>query len=319
MKIETTEMLTALFDKEADARKYLSYIRWGEWAQCPYCRNQKAYFIENGKRYKCANPKCHKKFSFTTRTLMMAGNISATQWLQIGYFFVKSRGRVLHMDMAVHAGISANTAKIAIDKCAFAWYRVDRENKSPLQLVQSLFINLFGLYDYWEDFKRIKYQNTFVVAHIDDISNAAQYDTLLNYCRIRLYCCEWIFLNFASPQDIMANVFLKLADDNIKDYDATLVVKYINRTISRMWLEYLKDHPNLWAQHEAKLKQRDYFKRVNITTQYLVKLVQSSKAGKGLTREDIKKNVELLEGARDKLKKYRKKAGGLMDFHSHFS
>jgi transposase-like protein len=59
--------LIATMPDEKTCRDYLIKERWNGVITCPYCKHEKAYVIENGKRFKCASKACYKKFSVTSR------------------------------------------------------------------------------------------------------------------------------------------------------------------------------------------------------------------------------------------------------------
>src|SRR5205807_430266 len=82
---------------EADAYRWLEAIRWPDGAVCPFCGNEKAYFLNpaNGQTratgpkrtmserrvYKCA--KCRKQFSVLTDTIMHGSKIPVRTWVMV--------------------------------------------------------------------------------------------------------------------------------------------------------------------------------------------------------------------------------------------
>jgi len=75
------ELIKSMPDEQT-CRNYIAEQRWGAGkVVCPYCEHNKAYVIEDGKRYKCTSKTCHKKFSVTVGTFMEASNIPLTKWL----------------------------------------------------------------------------------------------------------------------------------------------------------------------------------------------------------------------------------------------
>lgn len=49
---------------------------------CPYCESRKKFYrIEGGARYKCANKRCHRKFSITVDTIFENTNLNLMSWL----------------------------------------------------------------------------------------------------------------------------------------------------------------------------------------------------------------------------------------------
>jgi len=126
----------------------------GEWAKCPHCSNPKAYFIEKGNRYKCANPACYKKFSVTTNTLMHASNITIKNWLLLAFVFSKKQEE----DIAGICKIQSNAHPLphVMQKkdWIFAWKYVVRENKNKHELFDQLLICLCNYGTHLEEFKK---------------------------------------------------------------------------------------------------------------------------------------------------------------------
>ena len=77
--------LIATMPDEKTCRDYLIKERWNGVITCPYCGHEKAYVIENGKRFKCASKLCYKKFSVTVGTIFEASNIPLNKWFMAGY------------------------------------------------------------------------------------------------------------------------------------------------------------------------------------------------------------------------------------------
>ena len=61
--------LMAKFQDEQTCRDFLVQHRWNGRPICPYCGSDKSYKIENGKRFKCGNKECRKKYSVTVGTV----------------------------------------------------------------------------------------------------------------------------------------------------------------------------------------------------------------------------------------------------------
>lgn len=319
MEINSFEDIESLITTEDECRKYLCIIRWGQWAKCPYCGNEKSYFIESGTRYKCANKQCYKKFSVTTMTLLSSTNLDYLKWIQAAILYIKKRGTLSSIDLEKEIKINARTSLIMKDKFDFVWKYVIRDNKSKIEIFIELFKKLFTLYEHHEQFLSNKYKNcTYHISNITDIKDQNSFDRLLHYVKLRMYFCSYIYLEFASPGEIMSEVFLYLHDNKIKDYDADFIIKIINRTISRMWGQYRKEHPNLLRDFLARQKDAKKRRIINISTLYLVDLIKSTKAGANMTRKEIRNNKELLDKYKMQLIEKRLKHNKLLDFNSHF-
>lgn len=316
--LNSLESILAYTEDENNARKLLCNIRWGEWAKCPFCNNAKAYFIENGTRYKCANKSCYKKFSVSTLTLLSSTNLPFKQWIMAAMLFIKTSGRVHCYEIEKEISVNSKTALIMKDKFDFAWKYVIREDKDKVYLFKDLFMQLFSLYKHNERFQSSRYNNQYHISDITNISDPSSFDKLLHYCKIRMYFCTYIYFDFASPGEIMTEVVIYLHDNSIKDYNADFIIKLINRTISRMWDKYRREHPNLLNQFLKRQKERKAIRIRTLSKGYLVDLIKSSKKGKDMTRSQIKNDVKLLEETKNRLLQLRKKGIDLTDYHSHF-
>jgi len=111
--LDTFKNLTELlqyFKDEATCREYLAQKRWGGKPTCPYCKHDKVYNIENGKRYKCANPKCYKKFSVTVNSIFEDTNISLQKWFTAIYLCTSHKKGISSIQLAKDIGVSQKTA-----------------------------------------------------------------------------------------------------------------------------------------------------------------------------------------------------------------
>lgn len=102
-----------------EAEKYLAQKRWSsENPVCPYCGyNHKIYRIEKGKRFKCGNPKCHKKFSVTVGTIFQNGKLPLVKWFSAMYLIAANdRKRVGSAQLSRLINVSQKTAWYIISK-----------------------------------------------------------------------------------------------------------------------------------------------------------------------------------------------------------
>lgn len=321
MELNTIEDIDKAFPDEESARKYLANLRWGTWAQCPKCNNSKAYFIENGTRYKCANNKCYHKFSVKSNTLLMSSNLEFKTWIIAVWYFVKKRGRIEGFELSSVCDIkdqSGRTVSNIIDRLEFAWTFVNRELKG-MDLFKNLFSKLFTLYEQYEQSEKISWVTGYHISDITDVNDQKQFNKLLLYCKRRLYFCKYIWLNFATPGEIMTEVYLFMYENKIKDYDATYLIKIINRTIARMWYQYQKDRPNLyikWKDRNAELR-KDAIR--NLKKIYLVQVAKKTKEYANMSRGELNQSAEILNNIKERIKAKRILKGDLMDFESHFN
>jgi ISXO2-like transposase domain/Transposase zinc-ribbon domain len=102
--------LIATMPDEKSCRDYLIKERWNGVITCPYCGFEKAYVIENGKRFKCASKLCYKKFSVTVGTIFEASNIPLNKWFMACYLVNAHKKGISSYQLAKDIGTSQKTA-----------------------------------------------------------------------------------------------------------------------------------------------------------------------------------------------------------------
>lgn len=111
--IDTFKNLTDFHDffkDEATCREYLAQKRWNGKPVCPYCKHDKVYRIENGKRYKCANNECYKKFSVTVNSIFEDTNIPLRTWFLAIYLCTSHKKGISSVQLAKDLGVTQKTA-----------------------------------------------------------------------------------------------------------------------------------------------------------------------------------------------------------------
>lgn len=98
------------FNTEDKCRAFLVRQRWGGVPTCPYCNSQKSYVIENGKRFKCGERTCYKKYSVTVGTCFHASNIPLTTWLPAMYILSAHKKGISSVQLAKDLGVTQKTA-----------------------------------------------------------------------------------------------------------------------------------------------------------------------------------------------------------------
>jgi hypothetical protein len=311
--------LLSEFKEESECKKYLQFVRWGEWPSCPYCSNPKVYFIIGG-RYKCANPSCHKKFSITVKTLMENSKLSLLSWMNCVALYVKKRGVVFTWDIQKAIECSDKTAFYTKEKLDFAYQYVDTNGLTHRQIFDEIFKSLFTRYYHLQELRKAKYGTHFWhVSDIDNIADPKQYNRLCSYAKMRMFTCRWIYISFASPQDVMAETFLYMQDNNIKEYDATSMVRLINSIIQKMWKVWIAAHPNIDARYRAKYKEYKRDWRLNIKDGYVVDMMKKSKEFRSFTTSEIWDKKDEVRKYKERIKQMRMRLKRLYDFESHFS
>jgi len=112
MKFESLIQLQEHFSNEQVCRDHLATLRWGrDGIQCcPFCGVVGAYVIENGKRFKCKDKACHKKFSVTVGTIFENTKLPLRVWFAAIYLACNSSKGVSSLKLSRNLGITQKTA-----------------------------------------------------------------------------------------------------------------------------------------------------------------------------------------------------------------
>lgn len=103
------ELMTKYSDENV-CRDFMVQQRWGGVPECPYCGCKKSYKIENGKRFKCAERTCYKKYSVTVGTVFEASNIPLTTWFPAMYLILSHKKGISSIQLSKDLGVTQKTA-----------------------------------------------------------------------------------------------------------------------------------------------------------------------------------------------------------------
>jgi len=98
------------FSDEKKCIDYLVQQRWNGNPVCPYCSGEKWYSIEGGKRFKCGNSACYKKYSVTVGTVFHASNIPLSTWFAAMYLISAHKKGISSCQLARDLGITQKSA-----------------------------------------------------------------------------------------------------------------------------------------------------------------------------------------------------------------
>ena len=98
------------FKNEQVCRDYLVQQRWNGKPVCPYCGDERSYIIEGGKRFKCGNKECYKKYSVTVGTIFEASNIPLSTWFAAMYIITAHKKGISSVQLAKDLGVTQKTA-----------------------------------------------------------------------------------------------------------------------------------------------------------------------------------------------------------------
>ena len=105
------KQLITHFSDEKTCREYLEQQRWNGKPVCPYCGcSEKVYRIEKGKRYKCGNKDCHKKFSITVGTIFENSKIALSTWFAAVYLATAHKKGISSLQLHRDLGVTQKTA-----------------------------------------------------------------------------------------------------------------------------------------------------------------------------------------------------------------
>jgi hypothetical protein len=108
--VSNLKELMVKFSDEAQCRAFLVQQRWDGSPVCPYCKCEKWYSIEGGKRFKCGNSCCYKKYSVTVGTIFHASNIPLTTWFPAMYLITAHKKGISSVQLAKDLGVTQKTA-----------------------------------------------------------------------------------------------------------------------------------------------------------------------------------------------------------------
>ncbi len=102
------ELILSMPD-EITCKKYLAEQRWHGKTVCPYCHHDKCYIIEGGRRYKCADKACFKRFTVTVGTIFEASNVPLSKWFTAIYLITAHKKGISSYQVAKNIGVTQKT------------------------------------------------------------------------------------------------------------------------------------------------------------------------------------------------------------------
>lgn len=111
MQFKSLIELFDTFKTEEQCREYLVQQRWNGKPVCPHCGySDKAYKIEGGKRFKCGNKECYKKYSVTVGTFFENSNIELRTWFAAMYLITAHKKGISSLQLSRDLNIHQKTA-----------------------------------------------------------------------------------------------------------------------------------------------------------------------------------------------------------------
>src|SRR5260221_13589113 len=79
------------FSDETAARQWFEAARWPDGPVCPHCGSLSHYATKKEGRFRCAEKKCRKDFTVTTKSVMESSHAPLTHWAQAFYLMNSSK------------------------------------------------------------------------------------------------------------------------------------------------------------------------------------------------------------------------------------
>ena len=158
MEFKNLKDLITKFDTEEKCQDYLIKQGWNGKPSCPFCGFHKAYKIEKGKRFKCANSQCYKKFSCTVGTVFEKSNIPLTTWFPALYLIASHKKGISSVQLGKDLGVTQKTA----------WFMLHRVREALKDKKSSL---LSGTVEVDETYLGKKFRSEYKGVKEEDLTN----------------------------------------------------------------------------------------------------------------------------------------------------
>lgn len=77
---------------------------------CPFCKSERVYRFSDGKRFKCADKTCNKKFSVTGRTIYENSKVPLSRWFLAIYILGSHKKGISSLQLGRDIGVIQKTA-----------------------------------------------------------------------------------------------------------------------------------------------------------------------------------------------------------------
>lgn len=285
MDIQNINDIGTFLDTDEKCINFLINTRWPSGAHCPKCGHDKVYKL-NTFQLKCANNKCYLKFSVTYNTLLSDTNIDFKKWFKYIFLYAKSNGRIL----PVNSGdkLTQITSFYLGEKLKIIFDTIDTNLSAPIKFITAV-NNIFSPNYHKDIFNRKQYKKGYIIpTEIIDFNKSSDYVRIIRFINITIHYHlfrGWISIKFCDAQDVFSELIIDIADSNIKiDITGSFIITMVRKKLNKMWLEYVRSHPNLKKWHESYHRQYKKMVSSQLKTSYVKSLL---KDGTPPSRENI--------------------------------
>src|SRR5688500_4994976 len=111
MKFKNLAEAVRIFADETYCREYLIQQRWNGRPVSVHCVvDKKPYVIEGGKRFKCSDKDCGKKFSVSVGTVFENTNVPLSTWFPAIYLITAHKKGISSLQLSRDLGVTQKTA-----------------------------------------------------------------------------------------------------------------------------------------------------------------------------------------------------------------
>lgn len=108
MKYNNLIAVSQYFKDEKTCIEHLEKLRWKGNVTCPHCGHSKVYKTNRG--YKCANPKCYKKFTVLVGTFFENTKIALSKWFVAIYIISSHKKGISSLQLSKDIDVTQKTA-----------------------------------------------------------------------------------------------------------------------------------------------------------------------------------------------------------------
>ena len=119
-QFRTLPQLLDFFKDEQTCKDYLAKHRWNDKVTCPFCDHDHIYITNRG--YKCANKKCHKKFSVTVGTIFENSKLPLRTWYAAIYLVSSHKKGISSLQLGRDLGIDKKNAWFVLHRIREAFF-----------------------------------------------------------------------------------------------------------------------------------------------------------------------------------------------------